>query len=162
MQKEIILHPGELYFGKSGEIVKTLLGSCIAITLWHPKLQIGGMCHYVLPEKSKFSLHTNNKVLEPRYGSDAIAMFVKKIRQKRTHIKDYQVKIFGGGNMFPYLSADTLSVGERNIEIARTLLLKYGFSILAEHVGDFSYRYVIFNITTGETLLRWKSVKEHK
>ena len=44
----ISLLPGELYFGQR-HLLKTLLGSCVAITLWHPQRQLGGMCHFLLP-----------------------------------------------------------------------------------------------------------------
>lgn len=51
MAREVILQPGELFFGKEDVVVKTLLGSCIAITLWHPEQKQGGMCHYMLPTR---------------------------------------------------------------------------------------------------------------
>jgi len=46
---EVVLGPGDLYFGDRRTRIRTLLGSCVAVTLWHPKAQIGGMCHYMMP-----------------------------------------------------------------------------------------------------------------
>jgi hypothetical protein len=46
---DIFLQPGEFYFGDHETRIRTLLGSCVAITMWHPRLRIGGMCHYLLP-----------------------------------------------------------------------------------------------------------------
>ena len=40
---EIFLHPGEFYFGDRHTRIRTLLGSCVSIILWHPRLLIGGM-----------------------------------------------------------------------------------------------------------------------
>ena len=51
MAREVILQPGELFFGKEDVVVRTVLGSCIAITLWHPEQKQGGMCHYMLPSR---------------------------------------------------------------------------------------------------------------
>ena len=48
---EVFLQPGEFYFGEEKTRIRTLLGSCVAITLWHPKLRIGGMAHYMLPSR---------------------------------------------------------------------------------------------------------------
>ncbi len=35
---EIFLQPGEFYFGEEKTRIRTLLGSCVAVTLWHPRL----------------------------------------------------------------------------------------------------------------------------
>jgi len=40
---EIALQAGELHFGNRNTRIRTLLGSCISITAWHPQLPIGGM-----------------------------------------------------------------------------------------------------------------------
>ena len=50
---EIFLQPGEFYFGEGKTRIRTLLGSCVAITLWHPRLHIGGMSHYMLPSRPR-------------------------------------------------------------------------------------------------------------
>ena len=42
---EIFLQPGELWFGDEQTRIRTILGSCVAVTLWHPGRRIGGMCH---------------------------------------------------------------------------------------------------------------------
>src|SRR5439155_18563598 len=42
---EIFLQPGEWYFGDADTRIRTLLGSCVAITMWHPRRCLGGMCH---------------------------------------------------------------------------------------------------------------------
>ncbi len=49
---EVFLQPGELYFGDGRTRVRTLLGSCVAIAVWHPRLRIGGLCHYMLPSRA--------------------------------------------------------------------------------------------------------------
>ena len=43
------LQPGELIFGRGRGTIQTLLGSCVAVTLWHPQRRLSGMCHFVLP-----------------------------------------------------------------------------------------------------------------
>ena len=42
---DVVLGPGDLYFGRGEHQVRTLLGSCVGITLWHPRAYLGGMCH---------------------------------------------------------------------------------------------------------------------
>lgn len=50
---EIYLQPGEYFWGGENNRVKTLLGSCVAICIWHPKLKIGGMSHCLLPSRGQ-------------------------------------------------------------------------------------------------------------
>ena len=57
---DVFLQPGDFYFGEAGTRIRTLLGSCVAITLWHPILHIGGMCHIMLPERGERS-HRDRK-----------------------------------------------------------------------------------------------------
>jgi chemotaxis protein CheD len=49
--RELFLHPGEYAFGDAQTRIRTLLGSCVAITFWHPVLKTGAMCHYLLPAR---------------------------------------------------------------------------------------------------------------
>ena len=76
---DIFLQPGEWYFGGRDTRIRTLLGSCIAITLWHPRLQVGGMCHFLLPSRS--SLHPPATPLDGRYGDEAVAALVHEVRR---------------------------------------------------------------------------------
>ena len=36
-----------------GVVISTLLGSCVAVCLWDPILQLGGMNHFLLPEEGE-------------------------------------------------------------------------------------------------------------
>ncbi len=152
--KQAVLSPGEFFFGANGEEIRTLLGSCVAITLWHPKRHLGGMCHYLLPSAGK----PTGGTLDGRYGDHAMALFMAELQRNRTEPRDYQVKIFGGGNMFPAMASNS-AVGDRNIAAARQLLRKHGFRIPEEHVGCSGHRTVILDLATGETWLRWQHGK---
>lgn len=67
------LNPGEIFFGGSGFRVRTLLGSCVSIVLWHPNRHLGGMCHYLLPTPSDIHSEKSHK-----YGIDAVPFFSLK------------------------------------------------------------------------------------
>lgn len=61
---EIFLQPKDFYFGDENARLRTLLGSCVSITMWHPTKLIGDMCplHAAFPEEyigdfSGWSLH---------------------------------------------------------------------------------------------------------
>lgn len=150
--QDIFLQPGEFYFGDRSTRIRTLLGSCVAITLWHPRLHIGGMCHFMLPARTIRRPDT----LDGRYADEAMLLFEKKIRAARTMPGDYQVKLFGGGNMFrkPTNQADCSDVPCRNIVAARHLLQHHGYKIVAEHVGMHGHRNLIFKLWSGDVWMR--------
>lgn len=151
---EIFLQPGDFYFGDEHTRIRTILGSCIAITLWHPVLRLGGMCHYMLPERGIRS----SRQLDGRYADGAIALFMRELRANHTQPENYEVKVFGGGCMFRHPknmdAPGAMDVGARNIEAGRRLLSERGFHIKARHLAGDGHRCVIFDIASGHVWVR--------
>ncbi len=148
---EIFLQPGEFYWGDSDTRIKTLLGSCVAICIWHPRLMVGGMSHSLLPTRGE----TKRGELSGRYIDESAELFLLDIAKSGTKPKDYEVKVFGGGNMFSEIKkTDSETVGDRNINMAREILKKYGFSIKKEHVGGDGHRNIIFDLWSGDVWLK--------
>ena len=150
---EIFLNPGEFHFGHRDTRIRTLLGSCVAITLWHPQLLIGGMCHYLLPSAGPGS---SSAELDGRYADQAMLRFMRELARSGTRPEQYQVKLFGGGNQFPQLiqGAGGGKVPERNIEAGQRLLADYGFRLEAQHVGGTGHRTLLLELWSGHVWLR--------
>lgn len=148
---EIYLNPGEFHFGRDNTRIHTLLGSCIAITLWHPVLHVGGMCHFMLPSRNG----RPSSGIDGRYADEAMQLFVQEIGKCNTRPDEYQAKLFGGGSMFRHLGARKFSViAERNIEAAKTLLQGGGFHIQAEDVGGGGHRRITLYLRDGNVGVR--------
>jgi chemotaxis protein CheD len=162
---EVFLQPGDFYFGNQDTRIRTLLGSCVSITVWHPQLLIGGMCHYMLPTRSG----QRRGALNGRYGDEALEMFVQELQRAGTHPREYEVKLFGGGNMFPGAKkkiyclkrncADPIhcachDVSYRNQRSARQLVEKHGFTVKAENLGGTCSRNVLFDIWSGHVWVK--------
>lgn len=152
-QHDIFLNPGEFHFGQRDTRIRTLLGSCVAITLWHPQLQIGGMCHYLLPSAGT---DRNTGELDGRYADQAMRLFMRELARTSTQPQQYQVKLFGGGSQFPRLMQSTAADGvpARNIEAGLRLLADHGFTIEAQHVGGTGHRTLVFELWCGHVWLR--------
>lgn len=149
---DIFLQPGEIFFGDRDTRIRTILGSCVAITLWHPQLRIGGMCHFMLPARRPGKPAEG---LDGRYADEAILLLLKEVTSARTSPYDYEVKLFGGGNMFaPRDQKKHLSVADRNIEAGRALVKQHGFTSLAEHLGGRGHRQIIFEVGSGDVWVR--------
>lgn len=155
---DIFLQPGDFYFGDERTRIRTLLGSCVAVTLWHPRKRIGGMCHYMLPSRPTLSCRSSSAdtTLDGRYADEAMQLFMRELRAARTRPGEYQVKLFGGGNMFA--GADGAkrhhNISERNVEAGREMILKLGFRLAAEDLGGKGHRNVILELWNGDVWVR--------
>lgn len=147
---DIFLQPGEVFFGDSSVRVRTVLGSCVSITLWHPKHLLGGMCHYMLPERG-----AAGSSLDGRYAPEALALLLDQMHQAGTAPREFQAKLFGGGRMF---AAEALSpgidIGARNVEVGRRLLRSHGLHLTCEHLCGQGHRSLIFDIATGDVWVK--------
>jgi len=150
------LNPGQFYFCESNCQIHTLLGSCIAITLWHPILQIGGMCHFVLPgRRSPEGVIRAGGKLKGRYSDEAMALFEREATRHGTKLNEYQAKIFGGSNM---LANSTLKqdemIGTINTEAALKHLSERGITLLLAHVGETGHRRIVFDVEKGDVWVK--------
>lgn len=148
---DIFLQPGEVYFGDRGTRIRTVLGSCVSITFWHPRLLLGGMCHFMLPERN------GDAAGQPdgRYADEAINLLADEMRAAGTRMSDYQAKLFGGGRMFPLAAGNgALDIGNRNIEMGRRLLRRHGIEPVREHLAGMGHRSIVFDVASGDVWVR--------
>lgn len=151
MTMEIFLQPGETYFGARNTQIRTVLGSCVSIVFWHPTLLLGGMCHFMLPGRTRSASIT----LDGRYADEAFELMLQEIRRRGTRPAEYQVKVFGGGNMFPDAREDGgRHVGMKNVEAARELIRKHNMATASEHLEGVGHRTVIFDVGSGRVLVK--------
>ncbi|QYK03554.1 chemotaxis protein CheD [Shewanella zhangzhouensis] len=149
------LKPAELFYGNGDIIVHTLLGSCVAITIWHPGYKVGGMCHYLLPVRQHYSNSNNHP--PGHYGTDAIEYFLEKVKLKGLRPQSFEVKIFGGGNILHGVEQleHAQNVAHVNVEQGRILLKRAGFNIKIEDVGGVRYRNVYFELISGDVWVQY-------
>ena len=161
------LQLGDYYFGAERVRVQTVLGTCIAITLWHPIKRFGGICHYLLPTRGIARAPASG--LPGVYADDVMELFEASMRRSQTRAQEYQVKLFGGGNMFPEQLATSkcrdqactdraratcASIGCRNIAAGQQMLAEHGFTLAARDVGGHGSRQVSFDVWSGDVWVR--------
>lgn len=146
---EVALHPGEYAVATAGQRISTLLGSCVAITLWHPHHRIGAMCHYVLPSRRRQA----GEKFDGRYGEEAMDLLLGGLSALRVNLADCKAKLFGGGRLLA--APQYLDVGRMNGEAARSILRRHGIPVVAESLFGVCYRRLRFDVSTGEVWM-WK------
>jgi len=140
------LHPCTIFVHKEEHWVSTILGSCISLCLWDPKLGLGGINHYMLPLWNGEGLPT------PRYGNIAIEKLIERILAHGGRKERLVAKLFGGARVIRG-DAAPFSVGERNITVAREILAAQEIKIAASEVGGTRGMKIHFNTRSGSVLL---------
>jgi chemotaxis protein CheD len=148
---DVFLQPGELFVADASFRIRTLLGSCVSITLWHPGARVGGMSHFLLPRRGGQATGSD---LDGRYGDEALLMMMRELHLVGVSPAQCQAKIFGGGNMFPgYAASRGIQVGQRNGEAARQLLQALNIPVVSESLFGDGHRQVIFEVRSGDVWL---------
>ena len=150
------LAPGEFHFATRPVQLRTLLGSCVALSLWHPVRKIGAMCHFMLPGRERKSA-----ILSGKYADEAIELFFRQAVAHDTVAEDYQLKLFGGGEMFPGLRQGVHfnDVARMNVSAALRLADHYHLDLIAHDMGSTGHRNIIFDIGTGHVWVSHKPIR---
>ncbi|MFN3412236.1 MAG: chemotaxis protein CheD [Exilispira sp.] len=151
-KKEYFLNPGELIISKEPVIIKTVLGSCVAVCIYCKKQKIGAICHYLLPVCPDIANPST------KYGDIAINLMIKKLKEEY-HCEIIELKAYIiGGAFIVFDEKQVFFVGEQNVEIAKKVLDKHKIPIIYTDVLGERGKRVIFNTETGEIKV---SIIEH-
>ncbi|HNR88960.1 MAG TPA: chemotaxis protein CheD [Spirochaetota bacterium] len=138
----------------SSAVLRTILGSCIGVCVYERMKKMGGMAHVLLPS-------TVQGGKPEKYADTAIPMLVERLLADGCKKEFMSAKIAGGASMFTFNSSVALAqIGERNAEMARAVLAKYGIPIVIDDTGGNAGRVIDFFLEDGR--LKVKSAGEEK
>lgn len=145
------LLPGEYYVTGSGEIITTVLGSCVAACVRDKALRIGGMNHFMLPIYAHFGIWENtDHNLATRYGNFAMEHLINAIMKQGGQRKNFEVKLFGGGSVLNTL----MDIGDRNIQFVKDYMRTEGLRIVSEDLAGPYPRRLVYFPATGRALVK--------
>ena len=138
-----VLHPGDVVCADRGDQLDTLLGSCVAIILTDARRSIAAMCHLVHASPCGVRSQDNGAFAEV-----ALGMMFRLLRQRGITPTLCQAYVYGGGNMFPTQTAQTVKgdVGSNNARWALFALEEAGIPVLDQQLGDNAYRRVRWTV----------------
>lgn len=145
---KLYLNPAELVIAEAPTKVITVLGSCVSVTLFSPKLKIGAICHAVLP---------HGKSAEPtKFVDQSVSYMLKCFRSHGVEPKDLVAKVFGGSDMFVLLdpNGSEFTIGTQNIRAAKRCLADAGLKLAAADTGGRLGRKLVFYSHTGDVYLK--------
>lgn len=124
-------------------LLSTVVGSCVAVCLHDPGAGIGGMNHYLLPERPSGGRD------EPlRYGREAIPLLLERLLDLGASRGRMVAKLVGGARMLE-MGPDLEGIPRANIRVARAVLQEEEIPVVAEHVGGSEGRRVWFATDSG-------------
>ena len=136
--------PGEYYVTADDLQVMTVLGSCIAACIWDPRVRVGGMNHFMLPDGGADT--------SGRYGSYAMELLINEMIKLGARRETMQAKVFGGGQVMH--SFTTMNVGERNTQFVLDYLQTERIAVISKDVLDIHPRKVCYFPATGKAMVK--------
>lgn len=140
------LFPGTIHASSDECMVSTVLGSCVAVSLYDQVLKCGGINHFMLP------LWNGDGLPTPKYGNIAMEKLLEKLLAMGCRRERLVAKVFGGGNING-TGREVFLIGDRNITLAFQMLDDWKIPIVATDVGGTVGRKVIMNTSTGVVLV---------
>lgn len=128
--------------------LSTLLGSCVAVCLFDPKLRIGGMNHFLLPSRTSAANADTDIILN---GDYAMEVLVNGLLDKGAGKARLVAKAFGGGTI---VSSIRMAIGERNASFAHEWLDREGIPLVASDFSGPWSRKVVFVPNSGDAFCR--------
>jgi len=133
---------GQIQFVRDSDIARAVLGSCVAVTLYHPRRHVGAMAHIVLPEAA------GRSDLPGKFADTAIPHMLDLLQAEAAQAASLVAKLAGGADMFG--KGGPLHIGESNVEAVRKILTELRIPVRGEHLGGNKGRRLDFDCATGD------------
>lgn len=150
------LNPGELLVTDKPAIVRTVLGSCIAITMFNRRLRVAAICHALLPRGMEQLPDEDHEGVLWKHVDTVIPEMVRQMQTYGIFPKEIEVKLFGGADVL--ISGEgqysNPTVGRMNVNVALRTIEAEQLQIRVSDVGGSRGRKIFFYTHTGEVLLK--------
>lgn len=120
--------------GDAALSMTTVLGSCIAVSMFDPQARAGGMNHFLLAQGS------GANAASASYGVNAMELLINGLLKLGAERSRLRAHVHGGARMIAGLS----DVGAKNVDFARRFLRDEGIAIATQSTGGTSARRVTF------------------
>jgi chemotaxis protein CheD len=132
---------GQVALAAEPVFLTTILGSCIAVALYSPRLRLGMLSHVLLPRS------TGPTAYPAKFADTAVPHMISVLQSHGVKAEGLVAKIAGGACMFG--NCKSMQIGESNIQVALAALADAGIRVAGQHVGGSLGRRVAFDLSTG-------------
>jgi chemotaxis protein CheD len=147
---EVRIHIGGVVATREPTVIKTLLGSCVAVCLFDPVTRAGGMNHFILPAAEP----SNGEHLDAtRFGLHAMDCLVGALQKAGADRRRLVAKLFGGAHVLSVSEASE-GVAQRNIRFIEEFVRDERIPVISQDLGGRVARQVHFHTDTGKAYVR--------
>ena len=144
--------PGEYYITQRDMLIVTVLGSCVSACMRDPVAKVGGMNHFMLPDRDG----EGPLSASARYGAYAMELLINQLFALGARRERLEAKVFGAARVLPGMS----DIGKRNAAFAIDYLKRESIRVVAEDLGSEEPCKIYYFTQTGRVLLkRLKSLR---
>jgi chemotaxis receptor (MCP) glutamine deamidase CheD len=136
---------GDVATSKKPVVMRTILGSCVAVCLYDPSVPAGGMNHILLPGSYLDGRCT-------RLGVYAMELLINELMKLGGDRRRFVAKAFGGANVMRGLK--TATIGDDNAEFVRKFLAAERIPMVAERLGGNHAVEISFSTDSGKAVVR--------
>ena len=134
------------------------LGSCVAVCLYDPVAQVGGMLHALLPTNPSSALSGNghNPPSATRFVDQGTLLLINAVLKLGAQRSRLIAQLCGGAQTLsaPGFEDDMWNIGERNVRAAQNILCAKRIWIQARATGGSIGRTVRFYIADGRVTVK--------
>jgi len=150
----VFLKPGEWVLADEPTRVKTILGSCVAVTVRSPRLGLAAVTHCLLPNAGEAGESVDDTTA-PRYVDSALDIVFDAFARRGALLAELEVKLVGGADgLTREMSRGRYSVGARNVRTALQEIASRGLTPAVSVVGGRAGRVLVFDTATGNLFVK--------
>lgn len=146
-EPELHVLPGEVAVARAPAVLGTLLGSCVAVTVYDPVTRVGGLCHAMLPGGTAADGPL-------RYLDRALPFLLEAVADRGGSPGRLVFKAFGGAAVLGEEPTGAWDVGRRNVERLHELLGAWGVSLAGCDLGGRTGRRLRLHLDDGLVFVR--------
>ena len=153
------LHPGQLIITKEPVPIVTILGSCVAVTIYSPATGLSGIFHAMLPEhriKKQVIAGLPPVSPDPEYVDFAFYYLKHRFSESGISLVNTNLMLFGGSDVLKTVKIPkTETVGKQNVMMAKKIFEKEMIKIAREDTGGTSGRKIIYMPHEGKVYIQY-------
>ena len=144
----VFLRPGDWLFGRGSYRVGTLLGTCVSVVMWSRRLHTGGICHALLPRRTRAG-----QVPGPgHYVEESLDWMAASFARQGCGLKGLDISVIGGAKCW------RSRIGADNVEAAMQWLDARGLQAQRVDTGGSRVRKLTFDMRQGDLMVAMAGV----
>lgn len=160
------LKAGELFFGVGGVggaeetggagsdndmVISTVLGPCVAVTMFNRRLGVWAIAHAMSPEYSEQEARTEGD-MRFKFVDSSIEYMSDMFEGIGVRPDEIEVMLFGGSSVLGERYG--VEIGSRNVARACSLIADRGLTLVFSDVGGKVVRSILFYASLGRAVLK--------